>query len=127
VTTGYTSAVTGKANTAGLQAGWGVGSVPYPAGYYDSYEYGTPAVTACVSQNAYGHTDWYLPAQNELNVLYTNEVAIGSFNLTGSAPAGYYWSSSEVNNNVAWYQRFSDGNQNNDNKNNANSVRCVRR
>jgi hypothetical protein len=36
------------------------------------------------------------------------------------------WSSSENNSNNAWKQRFSDGNQNNNNKTNTNSVRAVR-
>jgi hypothetical protein len=36
------------------------------------------------------------------------------------------WSSSENNTNNAWDQRFSDGNQNNNNKTNTNSVRAVR-
>jgi len=41
--------------------------------------------------------------------------------------AGRLWSSSENNNNNAWNRRFSDGNLNNNNKNNGLSVRCARR
>jgi len=37
-----------------------------------------------------------------------------------------FWSSSEYNNNNAWYQNFSNGNQNNNNKNNTYRVRAVR-
>ncbi|MFH1158877.1 MAG: hypothetical protein V1721_08410, partial [Pseudomonadota bacterium] len=69
----------------------------------------------------------YLPAKNELNVLWTNRVAIGGFNLTGSYPAGYYWSSSEYNISNSWNQRFSVGSQHFSNKTSALSVRCVRR
>lgn len=36
------------------------------------------------------------------------------------------WSSTENNSNNAWVQRFNDGNQNNNNKNNSYLVRCVR-
>ena len=72
-------------------------------------------------------SDWYLPAQAELNVLYTNRTAIGGFNTSGSFPAGYYWSSSENANRSARNQRFSDGSQGNGNKYDGRAVRCVRR
>jgi Protein of unknown function (DUF1566) len=52
-----------------------------------------------------GYSDWYLPSKDELNLLYTNRVAIGGF--TG----GDYWTSSEVNSTNAWYQYFGDGAQ----------------
>ncbi len=42
-------------------------------------------------------------------------------------PSQAYWSSSENNNNNARTQRFSDGTQNNNNKNDTNPlIRCVR-
>jgi hypothetical protein len=63
--------------------------------------------------------------KSELNVLFQNRAAIGAFDISGSYPAGWYWSSTQNNNN-AWAQRFSDGNQNNNNKNNDSSLRCVR-
>jgi hypothetical protein len=37
-----------------------------------------------------GYSDWFLPAIDQLNVLYENKVAIGGFNY--SSP---YWSSTE--------------------------------
>lgn len=40
---------------------------------------------------------------------------------------GNYWSSTENSSNNAWNQRFSDGNQNNNNKDNTRHVRAVRR
>lgn len=75
-------------------------------------------------------TDWYLPARDELDLLYTNKdegVLSGSFNESGSFPAGWYWSSSEYNNVDARDQRFSDGYQSYYSKNDGLSVRCVRR
>lgn len=36
-----------------------------------------------------------------------------------------YWSATEYNATNAWNVRFSDGNVNNNNKDNANYVRCV--
>jgi len=109
--TGYTSAVTGLANTAGLAALVDAGS-PYNAASY------------CDNLTAYGHSDWYLPAKNELHILYGNRVAIGNFDVAGT----YYWSSTEHTVIYAWVERFSDGNQTTSgNKNHAWSVRCVRR
>jgi hypothetical protein len=70
--------------------------------------------------------DWYLPAIDELNLLYTNKdegVLSGSFNESGT----WYWSSSEPYSGNAWMQRFSDGNQTFNTKNHARLVRCVRR
>ena len=51
-----------------------------------------------------GFSDWYLPTKEELNFIYKNLVKTGILNDTT-----YHWSSSEVDNNCAWYQRFSDG------------------
>jgi len=113
VTTGFTSAITGKANSAGLAAL--VGSVN-EAPYY--------AAQACENLNTLDHDDWYLPSKNELNVLYGNKTAIGNFLTDGS----WYWSSSEVSTTYAWSGRFSDGNQGYGGKgNNYYHVRCVRR
>jgi hypothetical protein len=51
------------------------------------------------------YSDWYLPSKDELNKLYINRVMVGGFANYG------YWSSSEGSNFVAWYQDFSNGNQ----------------
>ncbi len=109
-TTGYTSATTGRANTTGIAALSDAGSPHYAAQY-------------CDALSANGRSDWYLPAKDELNVMYTNKTAIGSFLVDGT----YYWSSSEYNNNDAWIQRFSDGYQGYYYKSNNYLVRCARR
>jgi len=113
------SCQTGEANTA-LLVGLSGSGTPAP---YDAAEY-------CDGLSAHGYDDWYLPAQDELNVLYTNKNTgdlNGTFNETGSFPAGYYWSSSEVSNNNARFQRFSDGPQSIGGKLVGLAVRCVRR
>ena len=51
-------------------------------------------------------TDWYLPSKDELNQMYVNKSAIGSF-FTASA----YRSSSESIGESAWTQWFNDGRQ----------------
>jgi hypothetical protein len=79
--------------------------------------------------DANGHHDFHAPSKGELNVLYENRnkgKLKGTFNETGSNPAGWYWSSSQYYNLDAWYQCFSDGNQNNHYKLNVSSLRCVR-
>ena len=76
--------------------------------------------------DAHGHQDWHVPTKAELNVLFNNRAAIGGFNVTGSDPAGWYWSASPDDTWGAWGQRFSDGHQFNDNKGSHSSVRCVR-
>lgn len=108
--TGATSTSDGLANTNTLVALADAGA-PYNA------------ANACRALGA----EWYLPAQAELNVLYTNRAAIGGFNLSGSFPAGWYWSSSEHSDAGARNQSFSDGSQTGNTKYYDFSVRCVRR
>jgi hypothetical protein len=107
---------TGEANTALLV---GLGTTPSPAPYV--------AARHCDNLTAHGHSDWYLPARYELAVLRTNRTAIGGFNLTGSLPVGWYWSSSERAFDGSWSQRFSDGSQYGELMGYVMSVLCVRR
>lgn len=109
---------TGEANTAFL-----VGATSEP-------DYPFAAAEYCDGLSAHGHDDWYLPAQDELGMLYTNKntgALDGTFNETGSFPAGWYWSSSEGLDDFARVQNFSDGTQTYDNKPVERAVRCVRR
>jgi hypothetical protein len=64
--------------------------------------------------------DWYLPSKYELNLLYLQKAVVGGF------ASAYYWSSSEIDNNIAWLQYFDFGNQTNDIKYNSYYVRAVR-
>jgi len=76
--------------------------------------------------DAHGHKDWRVPTKAELNVLFNNRAAIGGFNVTGSHPAGWYWSASSDDIWTAWGQRFSDGDQFYNGKDGHSAVRCVR-
>ena len=102
---------TGSANTTKIIAQNGAG-VTYAAGLARAYSGG-------------GYSDWYLPSKDELNMLYLNRVAIGGFDTT-SPP--YYWSSSEYENypDVAWFQFFVVGSQNDGDKVGTGRVRAVR-
>jgi hypothetical protein len=75
VTTGFTSAITGKANSAGLAALTGTeNEAPY---------YAAQACEGLTTTGATNRSDWYLPSKNELNVLYVNKTVIGTFDTTG--------------------------------------------
>lgn len=51
--------------------------------------------------------DWFLPSRGELNLMYTNLHQKGH----GGFEADWYWSSSEFDEVLAWFQNFDDGNQ----------------
>jgi hypothetical protein len=75
-----------------------------------------------------GYTDWFLPSQDELNLMYLN---IGQGNAMGLGNVGgfassYYWSSTDTGYNNAWLQNFFNGNQSSINKSNGYYVRSVR-
>ena len=81
------------------------------------------AAQACENLSMHGHNDWYLPALDELNVLYAGKDAIGGF----SALTPIYWTSSEYG--IAWAQRkvFSSGAQGIAAKTAEHRPRCVRK
>jgi hypothetical protein len=110
INSGINSSSLGKANTAALFALNGNADSPYEAATY------------CKTLTQNGHSDWYLPAEGELNLLYVNKVAIGHFIVSG------YWSSTEFDAGSSRYIDFSNGSQNITGKTNGSLVvRCVRR
>ncbi len=120
-TTGATSWVTGAANTFTL-ATLTDGAQPYHA------------AAACDALSAHGKTDWYLPARNEVQVVYSKLVdgtpqdnlpnpLIPTF-LTNQS----YWDSSETGSMSAGSRNFSNGGAGSLNKaTNSAYVRCVRK
>lgn len=115
VTTGVTDDNAGAANTAALitidSDGITGGTQPHQA------------AQACADLTAGGRDDWYLPAHNELYVLYTNQVAIGGFSV-----GPYYWTSEEYDNDGAYTLRM-DGSFGTTLKSStgARPIRCVRK
>lgn len=103
---------TGEANTALLTAATAEPDYPFIAAEY------------CDDLSAHGYNDWYLPAQDELNMLYTYQ----NWNdLSGTFSTGYYWSSSEESDGRARTQRILDGTQDSNEKSDTRPVRCVRK
>lgn len=68
----------------------------------------TDAASKCAALNIGGYDDWYLPSSYELHLMYSN---IGQGNILGLGNIGgfsnsYYWSSTESDNNNAWFEDF---------------------
>jgi hypothetical protein len=63
------------------------------------------AIGACRAFTGGGKSDWFLPSKDELNAVSAQKAVIGT--ITGD----FYWSSTEVNSNNAWYQNLSTGGQ----------------
>jgi hypothetical protein len=85
---------------------------------------GAFAATVCneysVTVDGVTYGDWYLPSKHELNLLYIERATVGGFT------TNYYWSSTEIDNGLAWSQNFDFGNQFYYDKDSASSVRAVR-
>ncbi len=106
-TTGAGSDNDGFTNTNEIVTSQGAVITAYAAGLCQQYAGG-------------GYHDWFLPAKNQLNCLYTNKTVVGGFS------AAVYWSSTEGGAASAWSQLFDGGFQNNVIKDDAWRVRCVR-
>ena len=101
---------TGRSNTAGIVAQPGCAS---------------GAALLCDQLVEGGHSDWYLPSEDELSMLYVNQAVIGGFTTEWSAGSSY-WSSSEFGSDEAWNQDFGTSTQYNSGKGYISRVRAVR-
>ena len=70
-----------------------------------------------------GYSDWFLPSQDELDLMYDNLKVAG----LGSFGNATYWSSSAVSSTTARSQNFSTGTQNSSAKTSSFRVRAIRR
>lgn len=80
-----------------------------------------PAAQFCKGLSINGYTDWYLPAKDELNLIYTNQGSLDAF------VQNYYWSSTQNSSGTSWYQYFNTGYQTTNSKATTGYVRGVRR
>ncbi len=69
-----------------------------------------------------GFDDWFLPSRDELNLLYANLHIAGLGEFTWNS----YWSSSEIDADLAWAQFFASGAQAAANKIINRGVRAIR-
>jgi hypothetical protein len=69
------------------------------------------------------YDDWFLPSKDAVNAMYNNLhlQGVGGFNVVNP-----YWSSSELNNERAWYQYFNNGDQGFGLKSDTENVRAIR-
>lgn len=108
-----TSTTDGKVNTTLIMA------LPNVSEY--------PAIKYCADMTYATYDDWYLPAKDELNILYSNKDVIQGFDLTNII----YWSSTEENYFSPWYQGFKNGiqwvNQFGVVKGETGLIRCIRK
>jgi len=81
------------------------------------------AANYCASLTAHGHNDWYLPARDELTLLFNHREQIRGFN---GEIGTKYWSSSEYTPIFSWSQNFNTGLQDQEVKSTALRVRCIR-
>jgi hypothetical protein len=93
------------------------------------------AANICDTLTLGGFSNWFLPSQDELNLMWSN-LADSDVNGVNTGPSdsnnlgGFannnYWSSTEFDNSNAWVQDFSDGTQVNYAKNFPFYVRAIR-
>lgn len=83
---------------------------------------GDYAACLCDKLEALDYNDWYLPSKEELDALYQNKEILGGFS------PEEYWSSTEEDNDDAYYQSFETGQiMESDEKNYTKRVRCIRK
>lgn len=78
------------------------------------------AIEFCANDTSGGFTDWRLPSDEELNLLYLQKDTIGGFVRFS------YWSATEYAGPFAFFQNFHSGQRDNDFKDNTCYVRAIR-
>ncbi|STX88261.1 IPT/TIG domain-containing protein [Legionella feeleii] len=114
------STTDGATNTAAVFSNYGTAN--YAASFCTNYEIDAAGNSPCQDGNTC-YTDWFLPALDQLNCLYQNQVAIGGFATSGQTN---YWSSTEVDLDEARTINFLTGVQSTAFKNSLRKSRCVR-
>ena len=122
VVTNATSETDGMANMTAIQS---------ISGWVEKY----PAFKWCDEYtDRADNSEWYLPAKDELEQLYSVKEAVNAAiekitagdDTVTKLGTDWFWSSSQGDNGDAWGQSFSDGSQDDYLKNNTHSVRAVR-
>jgi hypothetical protein len=112
----------GRVSGTGIGVGQGKQNTQAIATYMQQKrERGTAAQT-CQTLDQGGYTDWFLPSQAELNLLYLNLKKQG----LGDFSDNLYWSSSQSSDDSAWSQHFGSGSRTESYSQNGFSVRAIR-
>ncbi len=89
----------------------------------------TSAAKVCLDLVSGGFEDWYLPAKNELMILYNNYYTVSRslLQITNFSPLSEYgYTSSTESNNMFWYLKFDYGEYATYTKSNKVLIRAVR-
>jgi hypothetical protein len=71
-----------------------------------------------VTHSGVDYDDWYLPSKFELNLMWINladsdgngtNSGVGDPENLGGFASSFYWSSSQISDNFAWFQSFGNG------------------
>ncbi len=87
------------------------------------------AAGLCINSTNNGQTDWYLPSQNELSILWNNLLTVNRSLIinSGSEVGNFgYWSSTEDLSNMVGRTYFGAGSTYGNNKNDLFRVRAIR-
>jgi hypothetical protein len=84
------------------------------------------AMDVAESVTSQGYDDWYLPSQDELELMYSTIGYGGPEGNIGGFEYDWYWSSSEYNSNLAWLVVFDNGSSGYGNKSTTSRVRVIR-
>ena len=103
----------------GTAAGLGSGAANTAAIIGDCSTAGI-AARLCSDLSSGGYSDWYLPSEEELDLLYDRKNSVGGFS------GLVYWGSTEHNATTAALQFFDDGYQLNASKGTSARVRAIR-
>jgi uncharacterized protein YgiM (DUF1202 family) len=84
------------------------------------------AAQAALAYESNGYDDWFIPSKDELLKMYNTIGSVGPEGNIGRFSNDLYWSSSEYNNNFAWYVNFGNGYTYSNFKYYASRVRIIR-
>ena len=86
-------------------------------------ECSSSAANAADDYSTLTKSDWFLPSEGELMLMYSNMRQAGVGGFDGSS---YYWSSTQHSNTQAYYLYLANGTQGPSNKGNLSLIRAVR-
>ena len=85
------------------------------------------AAAICLNLNENGFDDWYLPAIEELTILYRSKTAVfPTADQKADQMEGQYWSSTETNDRNAWSMSISSGTKIETKKQEKRNIRAIR-